>query len=397
MLWGWLILIIGGLAIWFLENQSLKDPERRITYEVSFGKRRAEQGTPVAMDVKISNHSRMPVFYLEFIQNFTNGLMPYLPEIKGEKEKQTDYIDGKTETLSAIKVEKDSVDVRNRDLINDDFIKNHYSVFAGIASIKDSCYVPGLKTVTRTYPLVAEQRGCYRISGSHVSVGDFMGIKQSLFSLNLSGELLVLPRKSNRSDLPVTMANILGDLSVQRFVFEDPIMTVGFSDYTGREPQKAISWTGSARAGRMLVKKYDHTAERTVTILLDIEKAGEELEECFSLTRSVCEELERARISWGFYTNANLFSSQGVSGSAQGSGQMHLNRVLEGLARANGSLVCSADKMLSKLCRSDLDSAGYLIIQPASRPELKGRIRELRAASGSVIYLLYAKGGGERC
>lgn len=373
MLWGWLILIIGGLALWFLEKKSLEEPEKRITYEVNFEKRRAEQEAPVSVDIRLTNHSRMPVFYLSFIQNFSGVLKAARQELENKTGED---------------IKKDSVD---------DFIRKHFGVFAGSAYIKDACYVPGQKTITRSYPFTADRRGCYRISGSHISVGDFMGIRESLFSLNQTGELLVLPKRSSRRDLPMTMANIIGDLSVQRFLFEDPIMTVGFSDYTGCEPQKSISWMGSARAGRMLVKKYDHTAERTVTILLNIEKAGEELEECFSLTRSICEALERARISWGFCTNANLFSSQGVSDLTQGTGEMHLNRVLEGISRANGSLVCSADKLIGRLCRSDLYSAGYLIISPAPRAELQGRIRELRAASGSVIYLLYAKGGVEKC
>ena len=46
------------------------------------------------------------------------------------------------------------------------------------------------------------------------------------------------------------LSGFLGDVSVRRFIYEDPVLTTGFREYTGREPMKHISWTQSARGPR---------------------------------------------------------------------------------------------------------------------------------------------------
>ena len=82
-----------------------------------------------------------------------------------------------------------------------------------------------------------------------------------------TGEVVVIPPRCENSNVLRTLGGFLGDISVRRFILEDPLLTVGFREYTGREPMKSISWTQSARVGRPLVKQYDHTVDATVTVL----------------------------------------------------------------------------------------------------------------------------------
>ncbi len=74
----------------------------------------------------------------------------------------------------------------------------------------------------------------------------------------------------------------------------------------------------TARFGKLMVKKYDHTLEPTVTVLLNVECPGNEpdtesVERCFSLARTVCEAFEERRIKYGFITNAFAVGAVGVS------------------------------------------------------------------------------------
>lgn len=357
MWWIVFAIISGGLILLFLEKWSLKDPEKRISYEAGFNDRFVEQNAPIKLNIIITNKRRIPVFYFDIMQHIDTGLIPVDEELK----------------------------------------KNHISEHIGTIVLRDSFYVPSKICIKRTYGFMSDKRGCYRIRNATLGVGDFIGIQQSCFSVAILDEVLVLPRRSERNDIPVTLGNLFGDMSVQRFIHEDPILVAGFSDYTGSEPQKAISWTQSARAGQMLVKKYDYTSERNVTIILNIDNAGEYLEECLSVTRTVCEEMEHKRISWGFCSNANLFTSQKAADGMQGIGTNHLYRVLESLSRIDGTKVCDMNDLVSKLCKSDVLSAGYLIIQACDNLENQGCIKELRTVSGSPIYILYAKGGSARC
>lgn len=356
-MWVWLILIIGGICLFFLERYSLKDPEKRIGIESSFQKRYAEVEETISLEIRMTNKGRLPVFYCHVQQSMGDGLEAKDPAFSGE----------------------------------------HWRSYAGIGTLKDTFFLPGRRSIRRTYSLNAMKRGCYSLQRVHVSVGDFLGIRESSFGSEARGEVIVLPQKSHRRDIPVSIGNLQGDISVQRFIHEDPILTAGYAEYTGREPWKSISWTQSARVNRMLVKKYDHTAEQTVTVFLDIEQAGEQLEECLSLARTVCETMDKKGMSWGFCTNADLYRMRAVSDMAQGNGRTHLYRVLEALAYVDGHCTDGAEDYLKKLSKAENHSVGYLIIQPSPKAELAQVIQRLKADSGSVIYILYAEGGMKKC
>lgn len=150
------------------------------------------------------------------------------------------------------------------------------------------------------------KRGAYQVGSYRLSAGDLLGVSE--VSVHGGGqELVVMPERSDDLGMLQALGGFLGDISVRRFILEDPILTVGFRDYTGREPMKAISWTRTAMTGALQVKQYDHTAEQNVVVLLNVEGgSGKDLEECFRMTRSVCEELERKKIPYAFRTNGNL-------------------------------------------------------------------------------------------
>ena len=52
-----------------------------------------------------------------------------------------------------------------------------------------------------------------------------------------------MPRRAASPSFDMLLGGMIGDISVNRFIFEDPMLTIGFSDYTGREPMRDISWT----------------------------------------------------------------------------------------------------------------------------------------------------------
>lgn len=356
-MWIWLILIIGGVSLFLLERLSLKDPAKRVEITSRFLKRYVEIDETIALEIQVTNTGRLPVFYCHVSQSLEDGLDAEDPE----------------------------------------FAQDHWRNFAGLCTLKDTWFLPGRRSIRRTYSLKGKQRGCCNLQRVHVSVGDFLGVREASFGEEARGEVIILPKRSERRDIPVSIGNLQGDVSVQRFIHEDPILTAGFAEYTGREPWKAISWTQSARVNRMLVKKYDHTAEHTVTVFLDIENANDHLEECLSLTRSVCEAMEKKGMSWGFCTDADLYRLRSVSDMAQGTGRHHLYRVLEALALVSGQCVNSAEEYLGKLSKAENHSAGYVIIQPSPREDLTRSIQRLKSDSGSVIYILYAEGGMKKC
>jgi len=183
-------------------------------------------------------------------------------------------------------------------------------------------------------------------------------------------------------------------MSVNRFIMEDPVLTLGYREYTGREPMKMISWSQSARGNGLMVKKSDYTMEPSVAVLLNVDtnvpNKEELLERCFSLTRSVCDLLEQRGIKYTFTTNALLAGRVFVSGAAaEGMGQRHFTGVLEQLGRATYSSGLNLEQMLQKEALRQT-AAGRILITPDREGDTSRALGRLREASGGRVLILRA-------
>ena len=123
--------------------------------------------------------------------------------------------------------------------------------------------------------------------------GDLLGLSQQQRDIHQFYEIVVLPRRVEAPDLSQALGGFLGDVSVQRFILEDPVLTIGAREYTGHEPMKTISWKHSVRTGRLMVKNFDHTVENCVTVLLNVDGGTDydTMERCFSLARMAVESI----------------------------------------------------------------------------------------------------------
>lgn len=197
-------------------------------------------------------------------------------------------------------------------------------------------YLMPRQRLTRTLQAKLPKRGRYLFLGCRINGGDLLGLQDDYRTLSLFKEVVVMPRRAASPSFDMLLGGMIGDISVNRFIFEDPMLTIGFSDYTGREPMRDISWTQSARLGRMMVKNYDHTIDLSVTILLNVQSVlnvfeeDDKLEECCSIARSVCEQLESKHIQYSFLSNAIPSGTTSLyTDIEQGLGSGHFYGVME--------------------------------------------------------------------
>jgi uncharacterized protein (DUF58 family) len=74
-------------------------------------------------------------------------------------------------------------------------------------------------------------------------------------------------------------------------------MVQGYRDYSGREPLKQISWNQSAKAGRLIVRQNDYTADHAAVVIVNIDPTSRRLmEQCLSMTSTVCRMLEQQKV-----------------------------------------------------------------------------------------------------
>jgi hypothetical protein len=261
--------------------------------------------------------------------------------------------------------------------------------------VNKSFYMMPYQKLVSPIPLTLPRRGRFIFRGATVMGGDFFGIDARQKQYDTLCEVVVLPERVSVPGLDRILSGFLGELSVNRFIMPDPVLAIGVREYTGREPMKDISWTHSARAGQLTVKRYDHTVELTVTVVLNLETPKttppDTKERCFSFSRRVCEELERRGIPYGFRTNAVAVGAVGMWHKINdGLGPLHLSAILEGLGRGTYETGESFASLAEKALRKSEQGRAFVVITPAKMPEHKPVIQRLHARSGIRVLVINA-------
>lgn len=263
------------------------------------------------------------------------------------------------------------------------------------ARLAHTVYVLPRQRLTRRTKASLPARGRYVFGGMLVYGGDFLGVSGKHEQVDLFREAVVMPKESGMPALDAMLGGFLGDVSVTRFLYEDPVLTLGFREYTGREPQKAISWTQTARTGSLLVKQYDHTLEPNVTVILscagalDMEDGEARMEECCSITRSVCRYLEDKHVQYGFLSNCVTAGMRpGWNDMNEGLGANHLRTILEGLGRATGGSRKGLSSLIGDAWKKAEAGRSHILIAPQTEAELLPFARRLEARTGGRVLIL---------
>ena len=247
------LLIISILVLFLVERWSIRHGLDRITYDVAPSQTLLEPDEEFTVRSTIENHKLWFVPYVSMVENFPSGI-----QIPGEEE-----------SLSTGTV--------NTNI----YVSSNSSAYQELASsqLTTAFYLMPRQRLTRTLQAKLPKRGRYLFLGCRINGGDLLGLQDDYRTLSLFKEVVVMPRRAASPSFDMLLGGMIGDISVNRFIFEDPMLTIGFSDYTGREPMRDISWTQSARLGRMMVKNYDHTIDLSVTILLNVQSVLNVFEE----------------------------------------------------------------------------------------------------------------------
>ena len=281
---------------------------------------------------------------------------------------------------------------------NEDWLNLHRQKLVSSQYINKSYYLTPLSQRTGTVKFSIQKRGSYIIGRRSISAGDLLGLREQEGFADTAEQFVVYPHRSEDIGKLTILGSFLGEISVRRFIMEDPILTVGFNDYTGREPMKSISWKRTAMTGSLQVNNYDHTMDQKVMVIVNTELGDpDELEEVFSTTRVVCEQLEDRRIAYSILTNGRFEGNMGVySYLPEGIGESHLANILFSLGCADYSCFMQFDRMIERALRltSGIDETSYIIVSPKLQPAGREALALLKGkADGRVTFLDCGKGG----
>ncbi len=216
------------------------------------------------------------------------------------------------------------------------------------------------------------RRGVYRGGRTFLETGDFLGFRSRVLSDRIDGSITVMPRKCQEEKVVRTLGGYIGDISVRRFIIEDPVLTIGLRDYTGREPMKKISWPHSARAGRLMVKDSDYTVDVNVAVVLNMASGTvEEKEKSLEIVRTVCEQLEERRIPYRFLSNGDVASRR------EGFGRTHLRALMTDLGRSELVSYTSFDVLIDRCIRERKNNRSYILVSPPLSAENRASLGRL--------------------
>lgn len=355
-----LLLLVVGVCEWI----SMYDPLGKVFYSASTSVRSVNQRETFEIISTVENRSRRPLPFVRVTELLPPQAELLLPENTRYK------------------------------------IENGFDAARGQTRLVSSVYLFPRQKLTRSVSARLPRRGRYFLRGAELVGGDFLGFSEAEKVFPAYSEIVALPERADAAPELVPFGGFLGDISVMRFTMEDPVLTLGFREYTGWEPQKQIAWTHSLRAGKLMVKQYDHTLEMAVTVILNVESHAPDrfalVERCFSLTRTVCENLEEKRIKYGFITNAMTAGALGVwSSMAEGLGHAHLLAILEGLGRATYDVSEHFSRTLERAARMAEHGRSHILITPDLDEKSAAELAAFSERVGGELLTITAEGARE--
>ncbi|MDF2486345.1 MAG: hypothetical protein K0R46_2513 [Herbinix sp.] len=263
--------------------------------------------------------------------------------------------------------------------------------------------IRGRQKITRTLQASLPNRGVYAVEGCSLLRGDFLGIKEKCKLVEQREEIIIFPRLLQEASILQALSGYYGDFSSRRFYIEDPILVSSYMDYTGREPLRSISWTQSARRNQIMVKEFDHTMDMSVTILLDVYQHWsegahrEELEYCFSLARTIAEEMEKKKVSYRLLTNAYIRSdSSAYEGLRKaGQGAHHYTTLLYTLGQADANSFRDIDELYQMAIVNYSGEKAIFYVAPFVTDKRENLAIALQKRLGCQVYPMYAPSGQE--
>ncbi|MCD7812571.1 MAG: DUF58 domain-containing protein [Lachnospiraceae bacterium] len=347
-----LLIAVFAVVLYFAEKYSLKHVLDQVTFCTSLDRVVVEPGEAFSWSITIRNGKRMMVPYLRLRELVPEGLV---------------FTDGSGK-------------------VGDKWC----------SWLVSTLYLGRHQKVVLNREVSIPKRGRYFFRGVSVDAGDFLGLRSVTDTYPELREIVVKPQRCDLSEPGELLGGYLGENSVRNSLMEDPIQTAGFRDYTGREPFRAISWSQSARYNRLLVKQYENTAEFSCTVLLNTDCPRQEnqellLEQCFSIVRSVCEILEKKKISYDFQTNGCIAGPMGDwNHICEGLGAAHLETVLEGLGRMTYDIRESEADFWEREIRNAQNRKSIILVTPTDEETARAAAARFERKLRRKVLLLCA-------
>ena len=294
------------------------------------------------------------------------------------------------------------------------FDENENSAVTDLYYKNDAFSILGNQRIIRRHSFHGTKRGVYNIPSCTVHVKDFFLISTFAKQLEQNSVLYVFPKKIRSSEYEELLRGIMGEIAARYSLIEDNMTFRGIRDYTSFDGMRSINWRQSAKRSDLMVNLYDHTMDREVRILLNLDtenmiNQAKLLEIAISLTSSISRSLLRNKTGVSMVTNGMTRKNSGTLDSAENMQSIgfritedHISLPPVGKG-SDMSHTLTIDKILSQISASSgkdeflrildaeiknaKENVFYLIISPYHKDDLAERLVRMkqRNIGGAVI------------
>lgn len=133
--------------------------------------------------------------------------------------------------------------------------------------------VPGRSAVEWDTRTICVRRGRYHLGPLEVSSGDPLGIFTSRVEYQETPEVIVYPAVVKLREAGIPEGALSGGSALERRTHHITPNVAGVRDYTPGDAFNRISWSTTARLGRLMVKEFDVDPTADVWVVLDLHQA----------------------------------------------------------------------------------------------------------------------------
>lgn len=280
------------------------------------------------------------------------------------------------------------------DIRGGDRFQNHISLFS----------LRSYRQIVRKHRVLCAKRGYYVLESATMTAGDPIGISRPSRRFPLELRLTVYPEVVPMRDVPLPAHSWLGDITVRRWIVEDPFLTAGTREYQAGDGLRSVNWKATARTGRLQVHRKEFTADHRLVICLNLETHDrmwsavldpERIERALSYAASVAAYAISEGVETGLLSNGWTFGGPKDPVRLEpGGGTAQLTALLEAMARMQLETTMTMHALLDAELADEPSDRDYLIVTCHRGAELEERADALRRRGNGIEWLVVE--GGDR-
>ncbi len=186
----------------------------------------------------------------------------------------------------------------------------------------ENTFIPGVfflkakNRCTRVRRIRCIKRGVFTFDDTVITATDILGLVKISKNIPLNIEITVLPTASDGANAILSFDEPIGEISVRRFINEDPFIISGSREYTGREPLNRINWNYTASQNKLIVCNNEYSTSRTALVMMNMQRYGvspitcadiRDTEAFIKLTVKILNDNLRDGCQCGFATNGGSY------------------------------------------------------------------------------------------